>query len=178
MTLHSAKGLEFSVVFIGGVEEGLLPLQPPDGSSPEVEEERRLFYVGVTRAMDKLVLGYAQNRLRWGSLQWNGPSRFLAELPEEHIHDHRVKTYSIRKSVSLTTRKKEKTPSSPRLKPDSMLDLESLHIGLLVRHPKFGLGVVTHFNRNGLDSRIKVDFDEAGQKTLVLRYARLEIAEK
>ncbi|MFH0765075.1 MAG: UvrD-helicase domain-containing protein [Calditrichota bacterium] len=178
MTLHSAKGLEFSVVLIGGVEEGLLPLQPPDGSSADVEEERRLFYVGVTRAMDKLVLGYAQNRLRWGNLQWNGPSRFFKELPEEHICDRRVKTYSSRKSFSPSRGRKPKAQSLPGLNSDPSMDVDSLHVGLLVKHPKFGLGVVTQFNRNGLDSRVKVDFDEAGLKTLVLRYARLEIAGK
>jgi len=175
LTLHSSKGLEFRVVFIGGLEEGILPLKPPNGSREDIQEERRLFYVGVTRAMDRLVLGFALNRLRWGSVQWNGPSRFLDEIPDEHLKNPiRKKQKTVPYIQPFSTKlwssqpNKKSTPSGASIQPDA------IRKGMLVRHPKFGLGIVIGFNKMGLDSRLKVDFDEYGEKTLILRYARLE----
>ncbi len=174
LTLHSAKGLEFPVVFIGGLEDGLLPLNPPDGSEADVEEERRLFYVGATRAMDRLVLGFAVDRLRWGSRMWGGPSRFLDEIPPEllEVKGGWPRASSLRpQGIGILPRSEARSlkPGVPHLDPDE------LRHGLLVCHPRFGLGVVVEFRKMALDTRVEVDFDEVGRKTLVLRYARLEV---
>ncbi len=180
LTLHSAKGLEFPVVFIGGLEEGLLPLKPPDGSREDVQEERRLFYVGVTRAMDRLYLSYALNRLRWGNTTWNGPSRFLQEIPVELFKTKPKKTKRRASSERLFASKYSNSGYSSRKsndyesKPSLELTPDDLRTGALVSHAKFGLGVITGFQKMGLDSRLRVDFDNFGEKTLVLRYARLK----
>jgi DNA helicase-2/ATP-dependent DNA helicase PcrA len=186
MTIHAAKGLEFPAVLIGGLEEGLLPLTPPDGSSAEIEEERRLFFVGVTRAMDKLVLGYAVERLRYGTRLWLGPSRFLREIPPELLQVKSRPTYgadpvrSIRKQPAERigrskppnyTSTKEPAPSGIPM--GAAVVLDDLRKGLLVKHPAYGLGVITDFRRAGDDSRVEVDFDDVGSKTLILRLSPL-----
>lgn len=173
LTLHSAKGLEFPVVLIGGLEEGILPLSPPDGSQCNTQEERRLFYVGATRAMDNLVLGYCRNRSRWGTSQYNEPSRFLSEIDPELLDGMEVKPPPRTVSSTAPIRKSRSQTSTKSPEPD--FDYDSLQRGQLVTHPKFGLGVITDFTRRGADSTVKVDFDDVGMKTLVLRYARLEV---
>ncbi len=180
MTLHTAKGLEFPVVFIGGLEEGLLPLMHQDKDDSDIEEERRLFYVGVTRAKDRLFLGYAVNRLRWGNVMWNGPSRFLREIPPELFREapfgKKAKTPAkaskniARSSVKSALEESDGIGAGVELNPDE------LQKGLLVKHRKFDLGVIVSFQKMGIDSRVIVDFDEVGKKTLILRYARLEKA--
>jgi len=187
MTLHSAKGLEFPVVFIVGVEEGLLPLPPRNSSTTtdDIEEERRLFYVGATRAMERLCLSYANIRFRWGSFGSGGLSRFIDEIPPEMLKT-REKTGMRYGRTTLTARRKprtEKIPLTSRIigdvpKTNSSTELNSddLRKGLLVNHPKFGLGIVTGFTQNGPDSRVTVDFDDHGLKTLVLKFAKLELA--
>jgi len=182
LTIHSAKGLEFPVVLVGGLEEGLLPLRPPDGSDPDVQEERRLFYVAATRAMDRLYLGFALNRLRWGNTQWNGHSRFLDEIPQE-LQKNRIRRKPERDSVQTNVPRKPRRQSSlfgAGQEPDSQeasgsLKPDQLSKGLLVRHPTFGLGIIVSFQNLGQDSRIKVDFDDVGDKMLVLKFARLEV---
>jgi len=184
LTLHSAKGLEFDVVFISGLEDGLLPLEPPDGSETDIEEERRLFYVGATRARERLVLTYATDRFRWGYRGGGKPSRFLFEIPEELLRTR--SNFSLRKGLSpfrkrSRDRRAERSyeayspVSSGTSAANSKLSPDELRNGLLLRHPKFGLGVVVEFHKSGPDSRIDVDFDDAGLKTLVLKYARLEV---
>jgi len=180
MTLHSAKGLEFPVVFIGGLEEGLLPLLPYNGGKADIEEERRLFYVGVTRAKERLVLGFADNRLRWGNYQWSGPSRFLGDIPSELFGKKKARRTKstdglpaaaapgMRKSARDETETTAAEPSRHEIEPDELAK------GLLVKHRKFGLGVIADIKGRGWDSRLVVDFDEVGEKTLILRYARLE----
>ena len=175
LTLHSAKGLEFPVVLIGGLEDGILPLNPPDGSAADVQEERRLFYVGTTRAMERLILGYTVSRIRWGSMQWNNPSRFLAEISPDLINDNQTIRSSLYESAGKRSRKVRFSVKVEALQKG--LDPEVIHNGLLVKHPKFGLGVVVEFHRRGSDSTVKVDFDEVGLKNLFLRNAKLEIVE-
>ncbi|NQT35216.1 UvrD-helicase domain-containing protein [bacterium] len=187
LTLHSAKGLEFETVFIVGLEDGLLPLEPRSDTDRnlEIEEERRLFYVGATRAKTKLVLSFATDRFRWGRGGSGAPSQFLYEIPHELLKVHskrgrwrkgyfshpsetpRQRTGQQSRSIVRTTHSISGTLSS--------IDPDELRNGLLVKHPKFGLGVVVNFRRNGLNSRINIDFDDVGLKTVVLKYARLEI---
>ena len=205
LTLHSAKGLEFPVVMIGGLEDGLLPLIHGDRAEDEreIEEERRLFYVGATRAMDRLILGYATGRAKWGSWQYNGPSRFLREIPSEYIAGMEPATTARRRKAHppLTPPPRAgkiytPTPpplvggelkggaSSPIAQPHASersgstgtsLTADTLRKGLLVRHRKFGLGIVIGFRRMGIKSQVRVDFDDVGEKLLVLQYANLEI---
>lgn len=176
LTIHTAKGLEFPVVLIGGLEEGLMPFSF-EGSSPDVEEERRLFFVGATRAMQRLVLGYAVERLRFGNRLWGGPSRFLAEIPPELLVGT-SRSYQ-RSSPVRSIRPSEPIHYQPAAiaQPGSSgsgLQLDDLRNGVLVKHPTFGLGIIVDFRKQGLDSRLEVDFDSVGQKTLIFRYARLE----
>ncbi|MDP8240603.1 MAG: UvrD-helicase domain-containing protein [Candidatus Hatepunaea meridiana] len=193
LTLHSCKGLEFKVVFVVGMEDGLLPLEPHDDSRPDIslEEERRLFYVGVTRAMDRLFLTYALNRFRWGSQGSGKPSRFISEIPSEMLQvsdmtssgyrkykpkqnkDYSSNTIPSASSKKLSPKSRKRTQTK-KSKSSSTLSADELQKGLLVKHPKFGLGVIVKFNRNGEDSRIDIDFDDVGNKTLILKYARLE----
>lgn len=173
LTLHSAKGLEFSVVLIGGLEEGLLPLKAREGRQDDIQEERRLFYVGVTRAKDRLFLGYAVNRRQWGNLIWNGESRFLKEIPDDLQKNPLSKKHIPVRHALFSNAKK--SASRGKKTSASTIDPGTFRNGLLVRHPKFGLGVVVSFQDIGQDSRLKVDFDEAGEKTLVLRFAKLTI---
>lgn len=183
MTLHSSKGLEFSVVLIGGVEESILPLKPRDGEVEDTQEERRLFYVGLTRAKEHVILGCASSRMRWGQLQWNDPSRFLREIPAELLAGNTYILKSIiRKSVhsSFYQSRDFKITSSPTITPlesnqGGILDPDGLTRGLLVKHAKFGLGIITEFTKLGEDSRIQVDFDDVGKKKLILKFARLTI---
>ncbi len=162
LTIHSAKGLEFPVVLIGGLEDGLLPLIQNDKSNVDIEEERRLFYVAVTRAMHQLILGYARRRLQWSKTYWDGePSRFLFEIPPELLSITKLKS----------PQKDYDDIDNKLVRPDD------LRRGLLVKHPKFGVGIVINFRRSGLDSTINVDFDSVGIKTLILRYTNLELIE-
>ncbi len=187
MTMHSSKGLEFSVVLIGGVEESVLPLKPRDGETEDIQEERRLFYVGMTRAKDTVILGCASSRMRWGQLQWNTPSRFLREIPDElidgskYVLQSRIQTpfssgmqSTIDLKKTVTTKRASKQASNAK----GSLDPDDLTRGLLVEHAKFGLGIVTKFTNLGLDSRIQVDFDDVGSKKLILKYARLTIVRR
>jgi DNA helicase-2/ATP-dependent DNA helicase PcrA len=185
LTLHSSKGLEFEVVCIVGLEEGLLPLEPRDRDryESEIEEERRLFYVGATRAMERLILTYAVNRFRWGNYTGGSPSRFLSEIPGDllilgkksgyKLHNTR-QTNILSKNVYQETTP-QLTQSSPSSSGNKQLSPDELRRGLLVNHPKFGLGVIVDFLKRGVESKIKVDFDDVGLKTLIHKYARLEV---
>ncbi|HHT9118668.1 MAG TPA: 3'-5' exonuclease, partial [Candidatus Hypogeohydataceae bacterium YC38] len=144
MTLHSAKGLEFPVVFICGLEDGLLPHAQSSQSEAEMEEERRLCYVGITRAKNELILTHARRRSRFGLETPSVPSRFLEELPRDVIQEI-----------------------------DKTLSLEGFSPGQMVNHPLFGPGRIVETQGYGKDRRAVVDFS-TGQKTLLLEYARLE----
>ena len=161
MTLHSAKGLEFPLVFLAGVEEGLFPHKMSADDPVRLEEERRLAYVGITRAMDRLVITYAESRRLHGQEQFNSPSRFIREIPSEHIQEVRLKA-TIKKPVSnffSTTAAKEAT---------------GLNIGQRVWHAKFGEGVVLDMEGQGPQTRLQVSFDFDGTKWLVASYANLK----
>jgi len=161
MTLHSAKGLEFPLVFLAGMEENLFPHRMSIEEPGRLEEERRLCYVGITRAMERLVLTYAETRRLHGADSYNPPSRFVREIPPDLVHEVRLQTKVSRPVSSLA--------SSPVAAADTGLSL-----GQRVHHKMFGEGVVLNFEGRGSNARVEVNFDGEGTKWLVLQYAKLE----
>jgi DNA helicase-2/ATP-dependent DNA helicase PcrA len=162
MTLHSAKGLEFPIVFIAGVEEGLFPHSMSADDPDRLEEERRLCYVGMTRAMHQLYLCHAESRRLHGSENYPFPSRFLREIPAELTEDVRPRGGS------------RPAGASPGMPPGP--EAGGFRLGQRVSHPKFGEGVVLNSEGKGASARIQVNFAAVGPKWLVLAYARLDPA--
>lgn len=162
MTMHSAKGLEFPLVFISGFEEGLFPHQMSLDESKGLLEERRLCYVGMTRAMQKLFLCYAEIRALYGREKYQSPSRFLYEIPAECVEE-------IRPRAKITI-PQSKTYSSFKNKDDP----NRLRAGQLVNHHKFGAGVVLATEGSGPKARVQVGFKKAGNKWLIQELAKLE----
>lgn len=163
MTLHSAKGLEFLQVFIVGMEEGMFPSQMSLDEGGRLEEERRLAYVGVTRAMQKLTLTYAETRRLYGKEVYHRPSRFVGELPEDCIEEVRLRA-SVSRPVSHS---RMGTPISQN---DS-----GYKLGQRVSHPKFGEGTIINLEGSGEHARLQIAFQGEGIKWLVASYARLEV---
>ena len=164
MTLHSAKGLEFPLVFLGGMEEGLFPHKMSADEPGRMEEERRLAYVGITRAMQELYLTYAESRRLHGQDNYNRPSRFLLEMPKELLSEVRMKA-SVNRSYGA--------PAPPR----SMYSDEvvaGMRMGQRVMHGKYGEGVVLQFEGGGERAKVQVNFSE-GAKWLMVGYANLQI---
>ena len=165
MTMHSAKGLEFPLVFIAGLEEGMFPSQQSVEEIGRLEEERRLCYVGMTRAMNKLYLLHAESRRIYGQEKYHKASRFLRELPEDCVEEIRMQSQVSRpKSVG---------------KFSNTFTLETFEntgfkLGQQVIHAKFGEGVVLNYEGSGAQSRIQVNFEEVGSKWLVVEYANLQ----
>ncbi|GHC28600.1 DNA helicase II [Aidingimonas halophila] len=169
MTLHSAKGLEFPVVFIAGVEEGLFPHKMSMEEPGRLEEERRLCYVGVTRAMRKLYLTYAELRRLHGKETFQRPSRFLRELPEELLEEVRLRG-QVSRPVTAT---RPGVGVSQQSTVDGGDDLPSLSLGQRVSHPVFGEGVILNAEGEGQRARVQVSFEGEGDKWLVLGFAKL-----
>ncbi|MCL7943047.1 DNA helicase II [Marinobacter sp. ATCH36] len=165
MTLHSAKGLEFPLVFLAGVEEGLFPHSMSLEEPGRMEEERRLAYVGITRAMKKLVLTYAESRRLYGQEKFHALSRFVREIPGDCIQEVR-----LRNTVSRPAMMARPNESLFSQEPDAGTGFS---LGQRVRHPKFGEGIVMNSEGSGHHTRVQVNFDE-GAKWLVLAYAPLE----
>lgn len=161
MTLHSAKGLEFPVVFITGLEEGLFPHQMSSEEPGRLAEERRLCYVGLTRAMRELYLTYAESRRLFGNETLNPPSRFLREIPGELVEEVRVRAAVSRPVGRRGTVRQE--------------EANGIGLGARVVHPKFGEGTVLHFEGQGPNARLQINFDGVGTKWLVSQYARLDV---
>jgi DNA helicase-2/ATP-dependent DNA helicase PcrA len=161
MTMHSAKGLEFPIVFIGGVEEGLFPHSMSADDPERLEEERRLCYVGMTRAMQQLTLSHAESRRLHGSDTYPLPSRFLREIPPEVIQEVRARAQVSR-------------PYSSAAGSLNMAEeITGFTLGQRVTHPKFGEGVVLNAEGQGNGARIQVNFETVGSKWLVVAYANL-----
>ena len=190
MTIHSAKGLEFPYVFIVGLEEELFPSQMMLNSRADLEEERRLFYVAITRAKNKLTLSYALNRYRFGRLKNCEPSRFLDEVDPAFLKVNRkysssepatpstsyfaknfVKQQKATNQTKKFTAAAAHTPSED-FKPS---DTSGLTAGMKVEHPKFGFGQVIELDDSGSNKKAKVNFDKVGEKTLLLAFAKLRI---
>ncbi|WP_404472201.1 DNA helicase II [Vreelandella venusta] len=166
MTLHSAKGLEFPVVFIAGVEEGLFPHKMSLEEPGRLEEERRLCYVGVTRAMQKLYLTHAETRRLHGKEVFPRPSRFLRELPPHLLEEVRLRGHISRPVTASRT-------SFAQQSIESDGDLPSLHVGQRVAHPVFGEGIILNAEGEGARARVQVSFEGNGIKWLVLGFAKL-----
>lgn len=192
MTIHMAKGLEFNYVYIVGLEEELFPSQMMLSSRADLEEERRLFYVAITRAKKKLHMSYALNRYRFGRLKACEPSRFLEEVDAQFIKVNKKfsSTAPLSSADSYVTknfvnnlkkdRSNRKFASAPQHQPSADFkpsDTSRLEEGMLVEHPKFGFGKVTVIDAEGANKKARVDFEKAGEKTLLLSFAKLRIVE-
>jgi len=169
MTLHSAKGLEFPLVFLAGMEEGLFPHRMSMDKIASLEEERRLCYVGITRAKSKLYLTHAESRRLHGEVNLCRPSRFIKEIPKQLIDEIRLKTTVSRTKVHRRNGMHDSLSSGAEI-PQTEISL-----GQRVAHGKFGEGVVLNYEGQGSNARVQVNFDAAGSKWLVLSYAKLEV---
>lgn len=195
MTIHSAKGLEFPVVFITGMEEGLFPVSASTMYEDEIEEERRLFYVAITRAMSKLYISYANQRYKFGMASYQMKSRFIKEIPEDIIKENFVyeglKLFGTRKSEQSQNRKEKNTLFGPSVKYEyysknknetseddiSLSDkFPDIQKGVVVFHNTFGKGTVLSTTGNGLDKKAEIYFDEIGLKKIILKYAKMTVA--
>ena len=165
MTLHSAKGLEFPLVFLAGLEEGLFPHMMSLEEPGRLEEERRLCYVGITRAMQQLYITYAESRRINGSENYNRVSRFVTEIPEELIQEVRATNVVSKPAVPTRTLKKGF---------DVEVGGSDIKLGQRVSHGKFGEGVVLNYEGEGKQARVQVNFDSEGSKWLMLAYANLQ----
>ena len=167
MTLHSAKGLEFPLVFLCGMEDGLFPHQLSIDEPGRLEEERRLCYVGITRAKNALYLTHAESRRLYGREDYSPPSRFIGEIPDELIEEIRITGTGPAPLRNIPPR----APSRIREPSDSGFSL-----GQRVMHSKFGEGVILNYEGQGSAARVQVNFKQAGSKWLVVAYANLETA--
>lgn len=183
MTIHAAKGLEFPVIFLAGIEENILPHARSQATQDDIEEERRLFYVGITRAKDRLFLSYAETRPLNGRLEFQIPSRFLSD-----ISPSKLRGYSIPTRVSSARQLDDDSGSEqeavfdrvavePKARKVSVLSSEPVigyRIGDVVEHPEFGVGTVTAKSGDLHDLKVRVAFSGFGSKLLAVKYAKLK----
>jgi DNA helicase II / ATP-dependent DNA helicase PcrA len=192
MTIHMAKGLEFQNVYIVGMEEDLFPSQMMLSSRADLEEERRLFYVAITRAKKRLFLSYALTRYRYGRLKNCEPSRFLDDMdsrfiktstkfrgsefaPQNTANYTRNFVSGIKKTIAAQPPPRPTTYKPPvDFKPSNTANLAA---GMKVEHPKFGFGAVTHVDESGPDRKARITFNDFGEKTLLLSFAKIRIVE-
>ncbi len=167
MTMHSAKGLEFPLVFLSGMEDGLFPHQRSVSDPNGLEEERRLCYVGITRAMQSLYITHAEQRRMHGMENFAIPSRFIGEVPDEFVEEVRPKV-----QVSRPVRSYGRPQTSVAQAQQAEV---GVHLGQRVRHGKFGDGVILNYEGQGPHARVEVNFETAGTKWLVLSYANLDL---
>ena len=206
MTVHSSKGLEFDVAYIVGMEENLFPSMMSIMAEHEIEEERRLFYVALTRARKSVFLSYAAMRFRWGNMSPSAPSRFIKEidpkyleiggsnskfqLPSSKFQASSPKFQASSPKFQASSPKfqapssKFKVPSSggfqipssesPKFEPQTNLEFEKFRPGMIVEHSRFGLGKVLAVDGNGGNAKATINFGDAGQKQLILKFAKLK----
>ena len=206
MTVHAAKGLEFSNVFIVGVEEDLFPSAMSSTSLSEIEEERRLLYVAITRAKNFCMLSYASSRFRNGQTKTCSPSRFIRDIDPQYlslcsgsmlsgrqersfnpVENYRTSFHSSMsqprlKTPAFTTQALRSNPSSPRIAGNNnngygLHQVSELHKGMNIEHARFGSGIITDIDTASADPRIVVEFGNIGSKTLLLKFARFNILE-
>jgi DNA helicase-2/ATP-dependent DNA helicase PcrA len=171
MTLHTAKGLEFPTVFLTGMEDGIFPHSRTLDDKDEIEEERRLAYVGLTRARERLYISRAEYRSTWGAPNYNPPSRFLEEIPEEVITWRNQSSDSLISSMS----KKSRTTTAPPPRATGKMSMAmELAVGERVSHDTFGLGTVVAVAGAGDKAEATINFGQYGEKRLLLRYAPVE----
>ncbi|MCI0516702.1 MAG: DNA helicase II [Woeseiaceae bacterium] len=169
MTMHSAKGLEFPLVFLCGMEDGLFPHQRSIADPSGLEEERRLCYVGITRAKRTLYVTHAEQRRLHGMDSFSQPSRFIAEIPDELVEEVRPRVH-VSRPVHTVNRPRGRASGS--ISPGAEL---GIRLGQRVRHGKFGDGVILNCEGQGAHARVEVNFETAGTKWLVLGYANLDL---
>jgi DNA helicase-2/ATP-dependent DNA helicase PcrA len=202
MTLHNSKGLEFPVVFIAGMEEGIFPHPLSLEDDEEMEEERRLFYVGLTRAKDRVLLSAARSRLRFGERTIAVPSRFLREIPAEHREDRGARSsfeWGPPRERTFARDAATRSPGSRRPAPRGATERHDLfddaggveatrgepvfdddgrearlRVGERVRHPLFGIGQVMETSGHGQSLKVTIQFGHAGRRKLMAAYASLE----
>ncbi|MCK5738885.1 UvrD-helicase domain-containing protein [bacterium] len=184
MTLHAAKGLEFPVIFISGLEEGLFPLSRNFDSTEALEEERRLFYVGATRAQEKLFLSWAAQRFQAGERFNSMPSRFINEISEVYLEKERRREPSNHSSGSRRTPKTRLQREMDGVYyefednagfSDDVPMIQLFEFGMRVKHAKFGKGIIRDVDGSGESLKVTVNFENVGQKKLMVKYANLEI---
>jgi DNA helicase-2/ATP-dependent DNA helicase PcrA len=186
MTIHAAKGLEFPYVYVVGLEENLFPSIQSLNSRSDLEEERRLFYVAMTRAENRLFVSYAENRYRWGNLTFCEPSRFLDEIGKEYIDLPRQKINIQKKQEARPVPTPPPTIGGRNLKkigtqrPSAEVEFEDglaekIQPGLEVEHARFGKGKIISIEGAGANKKAAVFFKNVGQKQLLLKYAKLKI---
>ena len=200
MTLHSAKGLEFEIVFLVGMEEGLFPSSRSINEDEHAEEERRLCYVGITRAKEKVFITSASKRTMYGSTSYTVPSRFISEIPEnlfeedvsqkpvrnneflnaEYARSSAVKTTNIPGSTTTSNKNKIGLSVDSFLKNitsviDDKKDISNYSVGSKIKHKKFGIGVICNIEPEGDDLKLEINFETSGFKRLMAKYTPLEI---
>ena len=193
MTVHAAKGLEFEVVFVTGMEDGLFPAEASRFSNKELEEERRLFYVAVTRAKSHCILSYAKSRFKWGQLQYCSESSFLSDIPRQYFSvggKERTAPFASHSAANPHQSVSQRPPSPSIVRPSSLVRLTPatvahhssasrpttfLNIGDVVQHERFGMGTVRSVDGSGNGAKAVVDFQGVGQKTLLLSFAKLKV---
>ena len=178
MTLHNAKGLEFPIVFLIGLEENLIPHRNTTSSLQELEEERRLLYVGITRAQEELYLVHAESRLTFGRTEPTRPSRFLEDVPRDLLMETDVFGQELARgsTPSKFARDVWRPPAGSSVgdrQSSTTADLVTFRGGERVKHPKFGAGTVVGLSGEGARTEITVVFESAGAKRLLLKYASL-----
>ena len=176
MTIHMSKGLEFPVVFVTGLEEGIFPNENRNVTPGFLEEERRLCYVAITRAMRKLYLSYSNSRFMHGSSSFFIPSRFIDEIPDDMLQP--VKNSSKKQSIKFNSHNQENYNEA--LNQDQDVDFSFnqtvpyIRVGQKVRHMKFGQGIILEYTGKNEDLKLRINFENYGQKWLVLTYSQLE----
>ena len=173
MTLHSAKGLEFPVVFVTGLEMGLFPLQRNTAEPEELEEERRLLYVGMTRAEENLYLTYARTRRRYNNIIVNVPSLFLDEIPAENVVSRTVSSSGSGQPKNRRQARRKKIMEYFRQEDESQDQGPHYNVGSRVYHETFGKGEVVGVEGHGDTMKISVNFEGNVSKKLIARYANL-----
>ena len=197
MTVHASKGLEYKNVFIVGVEQDLFPSQMSSGSEKEIEEERRLFYVAITRAEENAIISYAMSRRKWGNFNMCNPSRFISEINPEFLDmpanlksinkssqqesifesfNEKPKGFSNfnKKSTNFGKFKSTKTSSFSNFKADNA---KNISVGMIVEHARFGLGKVIALEAEWPETKAEVEFKTSGKRQLLLKFAKLKIVE-
>ena len=175
MTVHSAKGLEFHAVFMSGLEEGLFPHEQSLVEKDGLEEERRLAYVAITRARQRLYLSFAQTRMLHGQTRYSLPSRFLEEIPEG-LKKWLTPRFAKRRDFSFPTARAEDNKERFFRKGAAAPNAVGFRIGQNVTHPKFGAGVIVDAEGDGGDARVQVNFGRQGVKWLAVAVAKLQAA--
>ena len=181
MSIHMAKGLEFPIVYVVGLEENLFPSIMSINSREEIEEERRLFYVAMTRAKEKLILSHCEQRFKWGNIIDCEPSRFLSEIDTNYINNINNNRSYIRQKIDENKLRIRK-PSSRNLKkinPNSISKIKNplvnINLNEKVYHERFGEGIVEDIEGEGDNIRAKINFKASGEKKILLKFAKLKI---